>query len=90
MAHESGLSKSMSATSFTSSKLDDEELEIDDLEFETAPYDILGYHPRIGNKLVAKEGTKLPVLTNYFKIDAKQTYTEFPILQCKLLFIIEI
>ena len=52
-----------SVCSYTEDQLN----ESPDLDFSKAPYDIIEYHPEIGNKVIVKAGTELPMTTKFFK-----------------------
>ena len=61
------LTRSNSVSSFTSDQLEEDEDSCDTVQFDTAPFDITGYHEGTGTIIIAKEGAKLPLTTNYYK-----------------------
>ena len=71
---DGGLTKTdsvTSVTSFTSDMLEDEEVAVelgDQVEYDSAPYDIAYHHPGTGQIIIAKEGVLLPHMSNYYKI----------------------
>ena len=68
MEESDAITKSSSVTSFTSDMLDNDDLfDVQNLEFESAPYDITTDIPGIGDVVIAKIGSGLPVTSNYYK-----------------------
>ena len=67
-----------SLCSFTSDQLCDiEDIEEEDIEYHTAPWDIFGVHDTDGQILAVKKGESLPVTTKYKRKHTSSTPVKF-------------
>ena len=67
-----------SVASFTSDQLDEEE-ETSCLEFSEAPYDVSGFHKSLGEVVIVKMGTSLPVTTKWMKKEGSECAIKFQV-----------
>ena len=77
MMSHSGVIKTSSISSFTSDQLDEEENEA--LDFDVAPYDIVGSHSGVGEVVVARTGAVLPMVSKFFKKDGGDVAVKFQV-----------